>query len=295
MGTGLYFSERERGTEPQDQQEVSQAFWSGLIGFIQARLADGTFAESFPLTCFESPLPVDCNTEALQLAVKGEHPEIPWPLVATSTVPPTLAILDLVEFFHRHVSRPTQRSYHDYGRHHHFLTFDRQIGKAEYCEAINSLFRRNRHPYELREDGKVHRLPLPVLAQLLASIQFRTGDDGLNQLLNQAIDRFQDPRPDLRKDSLEKLWDAWERLKTLYPGDKKASTENLLAVAVGDPNFRSRIETEARELTDVGNKFMIRHAETDKIPITSDRQIDYLFHRLFALMWLLLGETGRLS
>jgi hypothetical protein len=72
MGATLYFSERERGTEPRDQQEISQAFWSGLIGLIQARLADGSFAESFPLTCFESPLPVDCNTEALQLAVKGE-------------------------------------------------------------------------------------------------------------------------------------------------------------------------------------------------------------------------------
>ena len=68
--------------------------------------------------------------------------------------------------------------------------------------------------------------------------------------------------------------DAWERLKTLYPEDKKASTENLLAAAGGDPNFRNRIETEARELTDVGNKFMIRHAETDKIPFTSDRRID---------------------
>jgi hypothetical protein len=148
-------------------------------------------------------------------------------VTATSTVPPTLAILDFVDFFHRHVSRPTQNSYHDYGRHHHFLTFDRQIGNAEYREAINSLFRRNRHPYEIRQDGTVHRLPLPALAQLLASIQFRTGDDGLNQLLNQAVDRFQDPRPDLRKDSLEKLRDAWERLKTSIPETKRRAQKTF--------------------------------------------------------------------
>jgi hypothetical protein len=52
-------------------------------------------------------------------------------------------------------------------------------------------------------------------------------------------------------------------------------------------NFRQRLEQEARELTDIGNNFMIRHHESGKIPIHSGEQVDYLFHRLFALIHLL--------
>jgi len=34
---------------------------------------------------------------------------------------------------------------------------------------------------------------------------------------------------DVRRESLEKLWDAWERLKTVEPGgDKKAQAKALL-------------------------------------------------------------------
>ena len=123
---------------------------------------------------------------------------------------------------------------------------------------------------------------------------FRTGDEDLDRLLNEARERFSAPDANVRRESLERLWDAWERLKTLYPGQKNASTEALLTAAIGEENFRNRVGAEARELTSIGNRFMIRHTETDKIPITTPQQVDYLFHRLFALIWILLKETGRL-
>ena len=134
-----------------------------------------------------------------------------------------------------------------------------------------------------------------MLAQLLGSTQFRTGDEDLDRLLNEAVAKFHEPRADFRKESLEKLWDAWERLKTLYSSNKKASTEKLLKKAIPDPKFRDRINNEAQELTNIGNAFMIRHTETDTIPIQGESQVDYLFFRLFALIWLLLKETGRLA
>ena len=34
--------------------------------------------------------------------------------------------------------------------------------------------------------------------------------------------------PKVSKEALEKLWDAWERLKTLEAGDKKSSIKTLL-------------------------------------------------------------------
>jgi hypothetical protein len=93
----------------------------------------------------------------------------------------------------------------------------------------------------------------------------------------------------VRKESLEKLWDAWERLKTIGPGKNKAEqAQGLLTKLSLNPAFHVRIEKEAKELTDIGNSFMIRHTERNKIPITESPDVDYFFHRLFALIRLLL-------
>ena len=62
--------------------------------------------------------------------------------------------------------------------------------------------------------------------------------------------------------------------------------------AAAEP-FRTRLDQEARELTDIGNTFMIRHTETDKVPIVDSAHVDYLFHRMFSIIRLLLKRSGR--
>lgn len=76
-------------------------------------------------------------------------------------------------------------------------------------------------------------------------------------------------------------------------GDKKTSAKALLDKAATEPTFRETLEDEARELTRIGNDFTIRHSETDKVPLELSEHVDYLFHRLFALIRLLLRTTGR--
>jgi hypothetical protein len=44
---------------------------------------------------------------------------------------------------------------------------------------------------------------------------FNTGDAELDRMLPQARERIFSPDAELRRDSVEKLWDAWQRLKTL--------------------------------------------------------------------------------
>lgn len=79
----------------------------------------------------------------------------------------------------------------------------------------------------------------------------------------------------VRREALEKLWDAWERLKTVEPAkDKKASVKALLDRVSTEAAFRERLENEAAQLTEIGNKFMIRHTETDKIPVVDSAQVD---------------------
>jgi hypothetical protein len=44
---------------------------------------------------------------------------------------------------------------------------------------------------------------------------------------------------------------------------------------------------------DAGTHYMIRHMETDKIPISDSAHVDYLFQRMFALVGLLPKASGR--
>jgi hypothetical protein len=66
----------------------------------------------------------------------------------------------------------------------------------------------------------------------------------------------------------------------------------IICEASAEPNFRQLLEEEAKELTAVGNNFMIRHTETTKIPIASSDHVDYLFQRMFAIIYLLLRTRG---
>lgn len=46
-------------------------------------------------------------------------------------------------------------------------------------------------------------------------------------------------------------------------------------------------------MTGIENAFVIRHTEADKTPIDSKEQVDYFFHRMFAMIWLILKSGGK--
>jgi hypothetical protein len=287
----LYFSEREACKQTRTQETIGAPFWGGFIATIRARLSDGSFAEDFPVHCFEATYPTESDDRALGLLFRAEVADLSWPL-NPDEVPETLTILDGVEFFARHISRPAESVNHSYGRHFHILSFDRAAGLAGYVTDLNRLFRRCCHPFEIESSGHVRRIGPPILHETLSTVIFQTGDSDLDRLLNVAREKFFDPDQSIRAEGLEKLWDAWERLKTLLPGDKRTSITKLLDQAVPESNLRERVEQEANALTKIGNDFMIRHTETNKTPIQRSTHLDYLFHRLFALMWMVLKSRG---
>ncbi len=103
------------------------------------------------------------------------------------------------------------------------------------------------------------------------------------------------PRIDQRRDSLEKLWDAFERIKTFEPGDdKKASADALLdRAATPESKLRADLASEAAALTKVGNTFRIRHSEVTQEHIQRPETLDWLFGRMFSYLHLLLKMSGR--
>ena len=208
--------------------------------------------------------------------------------------PPIINLMDMIEFCWRAVGKPESWQYHSFFQHDH-LKFDIEAGRAEFGEAINRIFRRNGLAYELSETGQVQRLAPEGLRETLVQTVFATGDSDLDTMLESARQKFLDPGENVRREALEKLWDAWERVKTVEPGpDKRAQATALLDRAAGSsgPSFRQMLETEAREATNIGNAFQIRHTETTQERLGDSNHVDYLFHRLFALIRLVLRGLG---
>ena len=150
--------------------------------------------------------------------------------------------------------------------------------------------------YDVAPDGTIIRFGLEPLSSVLTDAIFRTGDTELDGLLHSARQKYLDRDTSTHRESIQKLWDAWERLKTIEPGkDKVAQISALFSRLSVGTEFREMIDKEGRELTAIGNTFMIRHTETNRIPISVKAEVDFLFHRLFSLIWILLRETGRVS
>ncbi len=241
---------------------------------------------------------METDVQAFRKAMHAEIPELPeyqeypqysWEDWKTDDLSP-LNILDIVEFCWKSIGKPIQTEYHDRLEHQH-LKFDQIQGQEEFRKGIETIFRRNGIAYELTEKGRIERLVPPIFCEALVDAHFNTGDQQLDNLLKTAQEKFIDPDPDTRREALEPLWDAWERLKTLDGhGDKQSRTKAMLDATAGSksPRFREALEGEARALTDIGNVLTIRHSETNQERLEKGEHVDYLFYRLYSLIHLIL-------
>lgn len=288
-----YFTDREYGVRPPSIDVIDDRLWAGLCSLIFTRLGDGSFGFRFPEQCPDGNGPCGCNDQAFGQVLAAEIPWIEWPLSSTET-PETPVILDLMEFCAKAVGEPIQGAYHSFFRHYH-LSWDREAGLRTFVADVNMLLRRNALAFELTSTGEARRLLPAPLADVIGWTLFQTGDAETDQLLEAARRRILSPKPEDRKDALEKLWDAFERLKTLEPGANKREQADALLDRVAAPGtvFRQALAREATELTNIGNSFRIRHSEVTQEALTSADQVDYLFTRMFGFIRMLLRGTGR--
>lgn len=108
---------------------------------------------------------------------------------------------------------------------------------------------------------------------------------GLKELLQETIRYYDENNLQI---AVEKLWDAFERLKTYYCSstiDKKKSVEKIVQDMSGRQQpYMELFENEFRELTTIGNKFRIRHHEATKVDIQDKRHFEYFYKRCLALI-----------
>ena len=286
------YSERQRAHEPRSVESVGDVTKNSLNAVTQAIVfnSNGRHVGSISCShCFEVYEP-DIDTTRQRVSIElGNIAEIYLNKLFPSNE--SEDVFNLVEIYCEMIS-DYRSSFEDCRNPVNCMMIHKLYS---YITGVNQVLERDKIAYELNERGEIERLGTLIMSDLVRDAIFKTGDDELNELFEVARDKFISRHPAVRREGLEKLWDAWERLKTLeVPGDKKASTSALLD-RVADGPMRERLETEAKELTAIGNKFRIRHSETDSIPIEDDRHVDYLFHRMFSLVYLLLDATGRVG
>ena len=234
----IYFSDRQNGSKPRNEEILSPSVWGGLVARIQSLIGTGAFAFKFPELCPDGAGVSGTDSDALGLAIQAEMPGLTWPLQTTIRekvsfsgekkpfVPDTLLILDFIELCYRLVAEPIQGSYHSYFGHHH-LSFDPEAGREMFREDVNRIFARNGIAYELEIDGQIHRLLPPVLGHDLASSLFDTEDSILDQMLEESRLKFSNRDSKIRREALERLWDCWERLKSLELPNPKAKRQSI--------------------------------------------------------------------
>ena len=299
-----YFSDRQNGPRARNEQVVSPAVWAGLVATVQILNNSGAFGLRFPECCPDGQATCGSDSDALAAIVSAEMPGLSWPLETVVMVgdgyfseskpfaPDTLLVLDFIEFVYASVAKPITGKYHDFFNHHH-LTFNQEAGQEEFRAAVNRIFERNGVAFEMQFNGRIERVLPPVLGEELKQTLFNTGDPTLDNMLEECRAKFSDRNPLVRRESLERLWDAWERLKSLAePGNKKQSVKIILDAVTAEPSLRSRLDSEAIELTSIGNSHLIRHSEVNQVAVIDVDLVDYLFHRLFAMIKLMLSKKG---
>ncbi|MFZ3037948.1 MAG: hypothetical protein WA112_11870 [Rugosibacter sp.] len=299
-----YFSDRENGPRARTEQVISPEVWAGLVATVQALISSGAFGLRFPERCPDGQAICGCDQGAIAASVVAEMPGLTWPLETSRLVddrflqqrepfaPDTLLILDFVEFVYASAAKPVPGKHHDFFNHHHF-TFDQPAGQEEFRATVNRIFSRNGMAFEMLSTGRIVRVLPPVLGEELRRTIFRTGDRTLDNMLEECRLKFSDRSPLVRREALERLWDAWERIKSLAdPSDKKRSIKITLDATASEPLLRARLEEEATELNSIGNSHLIRHSEVNQVPVIDVDHIDYLFHRLFAMIQLLLRKKA---
>lgn len=197
------------------------------------------------------------------------------------------ALLDLIEFFAKNVRDVVVGGFHSYWGHHHLTCQNSRNVCAQFRDEINDIFRKTGLLYELNTDLQVERIvensPLtPAVESAIAAVK----EAGARELLQEAILLHRSPYPADIRDAVEKLWDAYERLKSYYTTMKKdKSTEKIVNdMAAGQAPYVTLFDTEFRALTKIGNGFRIRHHETDTVEITDVRYYDYFFNRCLSLI-----------
>lgn len=165
-------------------------------------------------------------------------------------------VFDVIESFNRHTTKSSQ-----------------------FRNEINAIFKLNNINVELR-NGEVHSTSNKAIG---LDDSTNINEASLEELIRTAEDLYNKGEYSY---AVEKIWDAFERIKTYYPTlDKKKSAEKIINdISYGNEHIKKMFDNEFKVLTDTGNSYRIRHHEINKIDISKELHYKYFYKRCLALI-----------
>ncbi|MFB9821105.1 hypothetical protein [Arthrobacter ramosus] len=290
-----FYTDRMNGPVPRTHDTLPKATAEGLYSLFRSKARAHWLAQHFPEHCVDGNTISGTDLDALWSNVRAVIPEFkvassPFGFQETQS---DGVLLDLTEYAATRVARPIPGRWHEYMKHFE-LDFAEAPGRKEFRDEVNQILRRGGTMYELDAGGRIVRIGSPEVQQVIGQMAPASGDSTLDGLLVQAKGLYLSRKEDDRALALEKLWDGFERLKTVDVSGNKKQSSNVLLDNITSAEFRAVTSAEMIALTAVGNQFMIRHHETDKHPVPEEAQ-DYLFARMGSLIVFLLKASNRLA
>lgn len=198
------------------------------------------------------------------------------------------ALLDLIEYFAQNIKDISEQWNNDYYKNFKTIVcLETSDIFNDFKDEINEIFTETGLLYKLTNEKIIERIVenSPLTTEIENSF-VSVPELGTRELLKDAVALYKTPNSKARQDSVEKIWDALERLKTYYTTmDKKNSVKKIVNdMSHGNSKFFELFNNEFKQLTDIGNDYRIRHHETYKIDITDERYYDYFFNRCLSLI-----------
>lgn len=252
-------------------------------------------AGAFPDYCRDnSTIVCGVNMQLFSNTLKFRIPDLEYDYAGCVVVPMfdeynQYALLDYVEYIGNCIIDFEEYDFHSFYQHNHIKILETSKVKHKFRNEINDAFELTRLLYRLNDNFEVERVT-SIDEQIESEIRNLESvkEQGLKELLLESVRLYKNPRPELHKLATEKIWDALERIKTVFiveGMDKKQSIARLIeTMANGDDVYKDLFNSEFNELTRIGNNYRIRHHETDKTEITDERYYDYFYGRCFALI-----------
>ncbi len=299
------YSTRHLGSKPRINEEITPIIWKGIVNLLEKMEQRNYLAEEYPDGCPDNPSVV-CGVDSQKLndelqlftglswKLKTTHQdENDWMSTPQDWAPSKYQAFDVIEFLFFKTSSPVQGTYHPYHRHYH-LTFQQDnVAKNDFSRALNDLFSATGMIYEFDQTtGQVKTILGEETKQLIHSaLNQRILDSEYYEMLQDACGKISSSRLEVSYQALEKLWDAFERLKCYFDpqnqNQKSQSINKIIGLFAENTFFQNEINEEMKKLTLLGNNLRIRHSETYQSTLNNHRQINYLFKRCLAMIVLI--------
>jgi hypothetical protein len=237
--------------------------------------SDGFFDEAFGFYCVDADY-IDGTVKDVELEMLlNIRKKNLWPISNNALNYSEDDFLDVIEFLHQYVSKPIDGTMHSWGDcGMHWETFNKNEGKKEFRNKINSVLGHYKNRFELTVKGEVLHKPEAGFEQIFEA-DVPSKDENIVGRVNAATTNFRrhGSSIDDRRQAVRDLADVLEYLKP--------QVQELLT------------NKDEKDLFNIANNFGIRH-HNDKQKTTYDAAIwlSWMFYFYLSTIHVVLRKIG---